>query len=158
MSRAGLKAGLIGGAIVAVLQLAGFITSDCLGYFVCIFGWATYAGAGVLAAYWLPIPRSVGDGAGAGAIAGLVTGVIGGISNMIVSGLQFAITGGSAAILSQIPQESLDAIRDAGLDPAMFTGIGFVLSVGAFCCLVGMVIAVALGAIGGAVFAAVQSE
>lgn len=158
MSRAGLRAGLIGGVVVAALQLAGFITSNCLGCFILIFSWATYAGVGVLAAYWLPIPRSAGDGAGAGAIAGLVTGVIGGILNMIASGLQFAITGGSAAVLSQIPQESLDAIRDTGLDPATFTGIGFVLSVGAFCCLVGMVIAAGLGAIGGAVFAAVQSE
>jgi hypothetical protein len=155
MSQAGLKAGLIGGAIVAVLQLVGLI--PCVGCITWLLGWAIYVGAGVLAAFWLPAPRSTGDGAGAGAIAGAITGVIGGIFGMIASGIQFAFTD-SAAILSQIPQESLDALRDVGMDPAMFTSIGFTLGVSAFCCLVGMVIAVVLGAIGGAIFAAVQSE
>jgi hypothetical protein len=158
MSQAGLKAGLIGGAIVALLQLVGLIPFGCLGCFIWIPSWATYVGVGALAAYWLPIPRSVGDGAGTGAIAGIVTGIIGGIFSMIVSGINFAITGGSAAILSQIPQESLDALRDAGLDPATFTGFGAVLGISAFCCVVSMVIAVALGAIGGAIFAAAKSD
>lgn len=156
MSKAGLKAGLIGGAIVAVLQLVGLI--PCVGCFTLLLGWATYVVAGVLAAYWLPTPRSAGDGAGAGAIAGVVTGIIGGIFGMIVAGIQFTITGGSAAVMSQIPQESLDALREAGMDPAMFTNIGAVLGISAVCCVLGMAIAAALGAIGGAVFAAVQSE
>lgn len=158
MSQTGLKAGLIGGAIVAVLQLVGIIPVPCVGCFILLLGWATYVGAGVLAAYWLPTPRSAGDGAGAGAIAGVVSGIIGGIFGMIASGIQFAIRGGSAAVLSQIPQEFLDALTEIGLDPAMFTSIGAVLGIGAFCCVLGMVIAAVLGAIGGAIFASAQSE
>jgi hypothetical protein len=158
MSKAGLKAGLIGGGIVAVLQLLGLIPIPCLGCFLCLAILAVYVGAGVLAAFWLPIPRSAGDGAGAGAIAGVVAGIIGGVLGMIVSAIQFAITGGGATIMSQIPQESLDALRDAGVDPNMFTSIGAVLGVGALCCVGSMVIAAALGAVGGGVFAAMQSD
>lgn len=158
MSKAGLKAGLIGGGIAAVLQLLGLIPIPCLGCFLCLVMLAVYVGAGVLAAFWLPVPRSAGDGAGAGAIAGVVSGIIGGILGMIVSAIQFAIIGGSAAILSQIPQESLDALRDAGVDPGTFTSIGAVIGAGALCCVGGMVIAAALGAVGGAVFAAAQSD
>jgi len=158
MSKAGLKAGLVGGGIVAVLQLLGLIPIPCLGCTLCLIILAVYVGAGVLAAFWLPIPRSAGDGAGAGAIAGVVSGIIGGVFGMIVSAIQFAITGGSAAILSQIPQESLDALRDVGVDPGMFTSIGAVIGIGALCCVGSMVIAAALGAVGGAVFAAMQSD
>lgn len=156
MSKAGLKAGLIGGAIVAVLQLLGLI--PCVGCFTWILAWITYAGAGVLAAYWLPTPRSAGDGAGAGAIAGVVTGIVDGIFGTIADGIQFAISGGSAAILSQLPQEYLDTLTEAGLDPAMFTSLGAVLGISTFCCVVGMILAAVLGAIGGAIFASVQSE
>jgi hypothetical protein len=156
MSKAGLKAGLIGGGIVAVLQIVGLI--PCVGCFTWLLGWVIYVGAGMLAAYWLPLPRDAGEGAGAGAIAGVIAAVIGGIVGMIVSGIQFAITGGSAAVLSQMPKESLEMMRDAGIDPAIFANIGAVLGVSAFCCVVGMVIAAVLGAIGGAVFAALQSE
>ena len=155
MSKAGLKAGLVGGAVMFVLQLIGLI--PCAGCFTWILGFAAYAGAGVLAAYWLPTPRSAGDGAGAGAIAGILSGVIGGIFGMILSGIQFALTD-SAAIMSQIPQESLDAMREAGMNPEMFASAGFVLLIGSLCCVIGMVIAAVLGAIGGAIFASVQSE
>jgi len=158
MSQAGLKAGVIGGVIVAVLQLVGLIPTVCLGCFVWIFTWITYLGAGALAAYWLPTPRTAGDGAGTGAIAGIVTAIIGGVFGMIVSGIQFAISGGSAAIMAQIPQESLDMLRDAGLDPATFTSLGFVLGASALCCVVGIVLAAVLGAIGGAILAAAQKE
>jgi len=156
MSKAGLKAGLIGGGIVAVLQIVGLIR--CVGCFTWLLGWVAYVGAGVLAAYWLPLPRDAGEGAGAGAIAGVIAAVIGGIVGMTVSGIQFAITGGSAAVLSQMPRESLEIMRDAGIDPAIFANIGAVLGASALCCVVGMVIAAVLGAIGGAVFAALQSE
>lgn len=161
MSQAGLKAGLIGGAVAAVLQLVGLIPFGCLGFFICLLILAVYVGTGVLAAYWLPIPRSAGDGAGAGAIAGVVAGIIGGIFSMIVSAIQFVITDGGAAIVSQMPPETLDILRDAGVNPSMFSGaagIGAVLAVGVLCCVGGMVFAAVLGAIGGAVFAAAQSE
>ncbi len=161
MSQAGLKAGLIGGVIVAVLQMLGLIQITCVLCALCLLILATYVGTGALAGFWLPIPRRAGDGAGAGAIAGVVTGVIHGIFGMIISAIQFVITGGSAAVLSQMPQESLDALNELGMDPSLFTGaasIGGVLLLGALCCVFYIVLAAVLGAIGGAVFAAVQSE
>jgi hypothetical protein len=166
MSKAGLKAGLIGGAIVAVLQLVEIIPISCVGFFICLLGWATYVGAGVLAAYWLPIPRSAGDGAGAGAIAGVVAGILGGIFGMIVSAIQFALLGGAEAV-AQIPQEIVDILEALGLgnmdiDPGMLTGgaatIVSMIGFSVICCIGGMVIAAVLGAIGGAVFASAQSE
>jgi len=161
MSKAGLKAGIIGGVIVAVLQLMGLIPIPCAGCFICLLGWAVYVGAGALAAYWLPTPRSAGDGAGAGAIAGVVTGLVGGIFGMIVSAIQFAFLGG-AEVISQIPPELMDLFGDMDIDPGIFTGgaatIGAVLGTSALCCIGGMVLAAVLGAIGGVIFASTQSE
>jgi len=161
MSQAGLKAGLIGGAIVAVLQLVGLVPIPCLGCAICLLVWAVYVGAGALAGYWLPAPRSVGDGVGAGAIAGVITGVVGGIFGMIASAVQFAFLGG-AEVLAQLPPEVTDLLRDMEVDPGMFSGevasIGTVLGAGAICCVAGIVLAAVLGAVGGAVFAALQSE
>jgi hypothetical protein len=159
MSQAGLKAGLVGGVIAAVLQLAGLI--PCVGCFTCFLVWAAYVGAGVLAAYWLPVPRSAGDGAGAGAIAGAIAGIIGGVFGMIASALNFVVFGGAEAI-SQIPPELIDMFGDLDIDPGVLAGdavtVGTVIGVSAFCCVVGLVIAAVLGAVGGVVFAAVQSE
>jgi len=155
MSNQGLKAGLIGGAVVAVLQFVGLI--PFVGCCTWLLVFLAYLGAGALAAYWLTPPRTAGGGAGVGAVAGLVTAIIGGIFGMIATGLQFALTD-TASILAQMPRESLDALRDAGMDPALFTSPVMGIAVSGVCCLVGMVIAAALGAIGGAIFAAVRSE
>ena len=161
MSQAGLKAGLIGGAIIAVLQLVGLIPNIFLSCCTCLVILAACVGTGVLAAYWLPIPRSAGDGAGAGAIAGVVAGIIAGIFGMIITALQFVIFGGTAGVLARMPPEFFDAMRDAGMDPNTFGGaasIGGVIGASALCCIVGMVFAAVLGAIGGAILAAMQSE
>ncbi len=139
-----LKAGLAGGSVVAVLQLVGLI--PCVGCLTSLLSWVTHVGAGVLSAYWLPIPRS----AGVGALAGLVTGIIGGIFGMVASGIQFAITD-SASVLSQIPQESLDALTAAGMNLPTYNSIGAVIVVGALCWVVGMIIGAVLGAISGRV-------
>jgi hypothetical protein len=152
---AGLKAGLIGGAIVAVLQFAGLI--PCVDCFTWLLALVVYVGAGVLAAYWLPAPRDAGGGAGAGAVAGVVSAIIGGIFGMIASGIQFVLTD-TAAILAQMPEESLRALRDAGMDPQVFTSLEFTLAASGVCCVVVIFIAAVLGALGGGVFAAMQNE
>jgi len=117
-----------------------------------------YIGVGVLAAYWLPPPRTAGNGAGAGAIAGLIAAVVGGAVNMVVSAIRFSTVGGAEAITRQIPPEALSQLQDAGIDPSVFAGIGGVLGIGAACCLVGLVVAAVLGAIGGAVMAAAKAD
>jgi hypothetical protein len=154
MSQAALKAGLVGAGVAAVLSVLSLV--PCLGCITGILGLLWYIGVGVLAAYWQSPPRTAGNGAGAGAIAGLITAVVGGVVNMVVGAIQFSIAGGPETIMRQIPPEALSQLRDAGIDPSTFAGIGGVLGIGAACCLVGLVVAAALGAIGGAVMAAAK--
>jgi hypothetical protein len=156
MSQAGLKAGLVGAGVAVVLSLLGLV--PCLGCFTFILGILAYVGAGVLAAYWLEPPRTAGDGAGAGAIAGVIMAAVGGVVNMIVGAIQFSISGGMGAAMSQIPPEALRSLQDAGIDPSSFGTIGAVLGVGAVCCVAGLVLAAALGAVGGAIMASVKSD
>ena len=151
-----LKAGLVGAAILVVLNILGLI-SACVGTFTCILGLLAYAGIGALAAFWMPPIREAGAAAGQGAAAAVLAGLIGGLVNMIVSTLQMALTD-SAAILSQIPPESLRQMQEMGMDPAMFTGPTFGLVVGGGCCLGGVILAAILGAIGGAIFAAIKAD
>jgi hypothetical protein len=159
MTNTALKAGAIGGAAAIVVALIGLI--PCVGCIGPILGILVYLGAGALAAYWLPVPREMGSAAGAGAIAAVIAGLIGGIFGMIISALRFAISGGAQA-MSQLPPETMQQLGNLGIDPgtiaAMTTSIVGVLGVGAVCCLIGLVIAAILGAIGGVVFAAVKKD
>lgn len=150
-----VKAGLIGGAVVVVLNLLGII--PCLGVITCGLGILAYAGVGALAAYWMPPVRMAGQAAGQGALAAGLASVIGGIVNWIVVTVQFALTD-TASVISSMPQESLQQLRDAGIDPATFTGTGAGAAFGGICCGVGLLIAIVLGAIGGAIFAAIKSD
>jgi hypothetical protein len=156
MWRAGLKAGLVGAVVAAVLAVLNLV--PCLGCIASIVGLLWYIGVGVLAAYWLLPPRTTGDGAGAGAIAGVVTAFVGGLVNIVVNAVQFSIMGGQSAILSQMPPESLRQLRDAGIDPGIFASVGGILAISAGCCMIGLVLAAVLGAIGGAVMAAAKSD
>lgn len=150
-----VKAGLIGGAIVVVLNLLGLI--PCAGVVFCGLGILAYAGIGALAAYWMPPLRSAGPAAGQGALAAGLAAVIGGIVNWIVTTIQFAITD-TATVIESIPAESLQQLRDAGIDPSVFAGSGAGAAFGGICCGAGFLIAIVLGAIGGAIFAAVKSD
>lgn len=150
-----VKAGLLGGAIVVVLNLLGLI--PCAGIVFCGLGILAYAGIGALAAYWMPPLRSAGPAAGQGALAAGLAAVIGGIVNWIVTTIQFAITD-TATVIESIPAESLQQLRDAGIDPSVFAGSGAGAAFGGVCCGAGFLIAIVLGAIGGAIFAAVKSD
>lgn len=152
-----LKAGLIGGAVLVVFNLLGAIPIFFLGFVFWCLGLFAYIGAGVLAAFWMPPPRQAGPAAGQGAMAGAVSGVIGGIVYTIVSTIQLALTD-TAALLAQLPPETLQQFEDAGLDPSLFVGPNVGLLCGAGCCLIGVILAAILGAIGGAVFAGLQPE
>ncbi len=153
-----LKAGLIGGVVLVVLDLLGLI--PCVGLVTCILGLVAYIGIGALAAYWLPPMRMAGPAAGQGALAAGLAALISGITNTILILIQSMIAG-SARILSQIPPETLQQLQDAGMDPQMlerFAGPGGALLGGSICCIGGLILAVILGAIGGAIFAAIKPD
>ena len=161
MTKAGLKAGAVGAAVIVILNLIGLI--PCAGCVVCILGLLVYVGAGALAAYWLPPVRTAGDSAGAGAIAGVVAGIVGGIVNMIISALRFTISGGPEAAMrqmGQLPPEVMRELQQTGIDPSIFAGtsIAGVIGISAMCCVLGFILAAVLGAIGGVIFAAAKPE
>lgn len=148
-----LKAGGIGAAILVVLTLLGYI--PCVGCITFILALVTYVGIGVLATYWMAPPRTASGGATNGAVAAVVAALISGLINLVINGVYFAITGSSQMMqaLADLPPEQLQTLRDAGIDPSIFAGglgLAGVLGLGAVCCGVGLVIAAALGAAGGA--------
>jgi hypothetical protein len=150
-----LKAGLIGAAVLVVLNLLGLI--PCVGFITCILGLLAYIGIGVLAAYWIPPIREAGAAAGQGAMAATLAALIGGVVNAIVSTIQLAVTD-TADILAMLPAESLQQMQEAGVDPGLFTGPGFGAAVGSACCIVGLILAAILGAVGGAVYAGIKPD
>lgn len=153
-----LKAGLIGGAALIVLDLLGLI--PCVGLVTCILGLLAYACIGALAAYWMPPVRMADRAAGQGALAAILAALISGIVNTILILIQTAVMG-SARILSQIPPQTLRQLQDAGVDPQMlkmFTGPRGALLGGSICCVGGLILAAILGAIGGAIFAGIKSD
>jgi len=115
------------------------------------------AGIGALAAYWLPPVREAGQGAGQGALAAMLAAVIGGIVNTIVASIQMSLAD-TATVLSQIPPDVLRLLQEAGVDPSMFLGPTAGVMYGGMCCVGGLIIAAILGAIGGAVVAAIRPE
>jgi len=160
-----LKAGLIGAAVVVVVNVAGLIPVigpclACIGFFVVL---VTYGGVGALAAYWMPPVRMAGPAAGQGALAGLIASAIGGAVGLVISTAQAALFPAQMdAIWGFLPPEALQGMYEAGLDPSMFTGpgVGVVGSLvgGSFCCAIGLAIGAGLGALGGVIFAAMKSE
>ena len=154
----GVKAGLIGAGAGLVLSLIGLIpiVGCCTG----ILGLLVYAGVGVLAAYWLTPPRSAGAGAGAGAIAGLISGVGGSVVTTISAIVQ-GIMGTTTDTLAFLDPQVMDQLIELGIDPDMFatfTGVGGGILGGAMCCVGSLAIGAALGAIGGAIMAAVKQD
>jgi len=153
--QASLKAGAIGAGVAVVLALISLI--PCVGCFTWILGLLLYIGVGALAAYWLPPVRTAGGGAGAGALAGVIAAIIGGIVNMIIGAVRVAIVG-PQTMATQIPPDTMRQLAEVGVDPTIFMGFGGVLIGGSICCVIGLVIAAVLGAIGGVIFAAVKPD
>ena len=146
----GLKAGGIGAIIAVILNLVGII--PLIGCCTFILTLVLWVGVGVLAGYFGSKSNSMqtgGDAAKAGAIAGAVTSLVGGIAQTIIFAIQAAVSG-SVQALSQIPPEQLRQLRDAGIDPAIFSSVAGVIGIGSCCCIIGTLIAAALGAGGGA--------
>ena len=128
-----------------------------LGCFTWIFVIVAYVCIGGLAAFWMPPLREAGAAAGQGALAAVLAAFVGGIVFAIITTIQMAVTD-SAAVLSQVPPESIQQLEELGMDPALFVGPGAGALCGSACCLIGVIVAAALGAIGGAIFAAIKSD
>lgn len=147
-----LKAGLLGAAVVAGLEIVAMI--PCVGCVTWILAWLAYGCVGALAAYWMPPERLPGPSAGEGALAGAIAGAIGG-----AVGLVLAV--GSAAVLA--PLAALGrAVEGAGFDPSILIEMGASvvgsLTCGTGCYALGVGIAAGLGALGGLIFALMQPE
>ena len=146
----GLKAGGIGAAVAVVLTLLGQISF--LGCCTFILTFVLWIGVGVLAGYLgsktNPM-QTAGEAAQSGAVAGVITALAGGLIATIISAIQLAL-GGTAQVLSQIPPEQLRQLREVGVDPAILGGVGGVAAIVGCCCIVGPLLAAALGAGGGA--------
>lgn len=153
-----LKAGLIGAGVLVLINLLGLI--PYLGCLALPLTLIAYLGVGVLAASYQPAPRQAGPAAGQGALAALVAGIIGGLVSWALTLIQAAL-GGTAQAFSQLPPELMRQMQqlqaDTGMSPEMLAGAGALVG-GGLCCSVGVLIAVALGAIGGAVYAALKPE
>jgi len=157
-----LKAGLIGGGVLALLTIlanlgtllpsgASTIVSCC----ICIPFLLAYPGTGALAAYWLTPPRTAGDGAKEGALAGVIAGAIDGVVSVILS-LIMGTAGVYQQALSQLPPETLQALEEMGLISLYTTGgVAALNCVGGIC---GILWAVAMGAAGGAILAAAKRD
>ena len=148
-----LKAGGVGAAVLVVLSLLGYI--PCVGCFTFILTLVAYVGIGILAVYWSAPPRTGSGGAMSGAVAAVVAALIAGVINLMISAVYFSITGSAqfTQALADIPPEQLAVLAEAGIDPSLLAGgagIAGVLGIGALCCTLGLVIAAALGAAGGA--------
>jgi hypothetical protein len=156
--KAGLKAGLIGAAVMLVMTLLSRIPG--VGCVCCGLNLLVYAAIGALAGFFLTPPRTAGTGAGAGAIAGLVSGAVSGMISAIVMAIQMARVG-TGEIISYIDPQQMQQLIELGVDPemfAIFSGVGGAAIGSGMCCMASLALGAGLGAIGGAIFAAAKSD
>jgi len=159
-AKAGLKAGLIGAAVILVLTLLNQVPVPVLSCACCGITLLAYAGIGVLAGLFVQPPRTGGAGAGAGAIAGLISGLVAAIVWSIVMAIGVA-SGGTGNILSQLDPQTLRQLSELGLDPrvfAIFSGVGGVALRSGMCCAFSLAWGAGVAALGGLVFCSVKPE
>lgn len=151
--KAGLKAGLIGAAVLIVISLINqFLLmpiSQAMMWVGCGLSSVGYLVVGVLAGYFFPPPRAAGKGASAGAIAGLIGGGLAGIVGVIILVVRMS----SGAGIPGASPEQMQQIMESGLDPTVLFAIS-----GGCGLLSGLGFGAGLGAIGGAIFAAVKPD
>ncbi|HJX37557.1 MAG TPA: hypothetical protein VJ714_03055 [Anaerolineae bacterium] len=154
-----LKAGVIGAVIVVVLKVLQVI--PCVNCCAIPAEWVAYGCIGALAAYWIRPVRTMGAGAGQGALAALIAAAIGGVIGIGVSVVGATVLAPmQESVLRQMPPEFFSQLAEAGIDPSLITRTGGTtaetITSGVMCCGAGLVIAAVLGAVGGLVFAAVK--
>jgi hypothetical protein len=151
----GLKVGAIGGVVAGAIALLNMLPGLqlCLACIILILYFLTFLGSGVLAAYWLPPSKNAAMGARAGAIAGTIAGVSGGVVNTIITVARSAL--GEKLLTEAQVSQLVDIGFGAELLDFLVSPVGSGAA-GTACCTGSLVIAAALGALGGFIMAAVE--
>lgn len=151
-----LKSGLIGALALIVINLVGIIPlAGCCTFPLTLIAFFV---VGLLAAYWMEPPRVAGPAAGQGALAALIAGIVSGILALLIAIVQTSLTDMSF-YLQQIPPEIRAQMLDAtGIPPRLLFGVGGGAIFGSLCCSVEIILAAALGAFGGAIYAAIKAD
>jgi hypothetical protein len=157
MKSPALKAGLVGAAILLVVNLLSLI--PVIGCISLTLELLAYLAIGALAGFWLTPRRETGRAAGQGALAGLLASVIGGLVRTALTPLSMRLSGGTQALLSQLPPETLQQLQQAGIDPNTLLGGGTMAGLTLLCCLpLMLLVGAGLGALGGLIFAAAKPD
>ena len=155
----GLRAGILGAAASVILSLLALIPFfGCLIMPISLF---LYLGIGMLAAY-LQLRRrphtSKQRVAQLGFLAGLVTGLADGVVGLATVPLALPLTGGSQAILAQLPPSVLDLVAGLGLAPADVFSTGGLFVLAALMAILTIVLATLLGTLGSIIYAAAPTR
>ena len=148
IGRAGLKAGLIGMAVMVVVAVLNqfLVTSTVLSLVSCGIGVLLYVGIGVLAGLFVAAPRTAADGAKAGVIAGLIAGVVAALVGSTIMIVRLQMGHGMPGMDPQQLQQLLDSGMNRGV----------MIASGAAGLVCGMVLQVGAAAGGGALSAAIK--
>lgn len=156
VGKAGLKAGLIGLAVMVIISLVNqlllaelFAAQPVLSFASCGVSVVLYVGVGVLAGFFLSPPRTAGNGAKAGLIAGLISAVV----SVLLGVLIMVIRTNSGAPLPGVTPEQLEMMEEQGMNLGLITLISG--TVGAVC---GAGIGAGAAAAGGALLAAIKPD
>ncbi|MFN3763882.1 MAG: hypothetical protein ACK4WK_11875 [Anaerolineae bacterium] len=170
-----LKAGLIGGGVLAVWAaisaLAPLVRGAVISFCACILVLMTHLGIGVLAAWWLKPPRTAKEGAKEGALAGLAAGVIHLVASILIALIispivaQHMVSETFQEIFQplQMPREVRIALEIISETAAEVAGVTSSISHGvtgmkAVCGICTLPLVVALSAVSGAILAAVKRD
>jgi len=156
VGKAGLKAGLIGLVVMAVISLINqlllaelFAAQPLLAVAGCGVSVVLYVGIGVLAAIFLAPPRTAGNGAKAGLLAGLISAIVSVGLGMLI----MVIRTNSGAPLPGVTPEQLQMLEEQGMKLSLITLIAG--TVGAVC---GASLGAGAAAGGGALLAAIKPD
>lgn len=143
--KAGLKAGLIGAAVMVGYSLINNVLlpvtdNIAISLVMCGISMALYAGIGVLAGFFVAAPRTPGQAAGAGAIAGLISGLIAGVLGYVL-----VATGVASVVDSPQWQQAIEQ----GIDPTISVVIGAACN---------PILGTGMAAIGGAIIGGVKPD
>jgi len=141
---------MVGTAVLLVMTVINqFLPPGGLVYVSFGVSLLIYVGIGVLAGFFLAVPRTSGKGAGAGAIAGLLSGTVSGVVGVVITTVRLARGLGMPGVDPQQMQQ----LTESGMDPRLFAIPGVIC--GMIC---GMTMGAGLAAIGGAIFAAIKPD
>lgn len=149
----GLKAGLLGSIGLLVFLLISLIPFTLLACLVIPGFLVVWIGTGVLAGVLTgdklqTRPQAVE----VGAMAGFVAGVGGGIAAMVIAAFGALFPDLGEGVLAQFSNAQLEAMAQIGILPDTIQLVGSVLAALMACGIGGILVSVALGALGGRIY------